>query len=712
MKLVQIGSNKGNDDLTDYLKKHHKDLEFGLFVEANSLHISDLKKCYEDYSNVFFENTAIKVPSHSDNTLEFFYHTKDAPLYAITSCKIEHIFKHIEMCPHLIGGEIKTFKVPCLTIDELFEKYQIQELDWLLLDVEGIDSELLLSTDWSKYNIKRIEFESLHLGEDKEKIHQMFKDLNYVQTNSLNEYDEAWIKNTGKNTMEVTLYAICKNEEKNVEKFIEISKKFSHTVVVDTGSTDNTVQLLKEAGIEVYEHSQSREEFDFSKARNQALSYVKTDWAFSLDFNEDLDEFFPEGLGVIAGEFTAFRHQRYDKVDDNEPIQSNEVHTRFHRTKNYVWGNAIHEIPSFIPTETHLNESVVDTTIKITKTVQRSIDKQLFYLSICEREYQKDSSNWYYLWFIFNHYYSVKNYQKTLELGQEFLNISKPYFNEFRIKCFIVCSEILLGFGQVQQSANYAFHALSESMNLGNVHLGNAFTHLLNIGKVTQNSNIIVFASAFSENTIKLPERTYAIDNLFLTNLDDIPSTAWDGHRNFAEWIVKFTKPEVIVDLGVDFGFSTFSFGMPRIGHVYGVDTFEGDKFTGKAQGSYEFVLNKREKLFMDNNITFIKGYFSEVAKTWDKKIDILHIDGDHSYESVKNDYETWSPFVNDNGVILFHDTCVENFNGNEYGVKRFFEELDLFKCNFTHTYGLGVASKNQEIIKYIENNFDLSKPL
>ena len=58
--------------------------------------------------------------------------------------------------------------------------------------------------------------------------------------------------------MNITLYAICKNEEKNVEKFIETSKKFSHTVVVDTGSTDNTVQLLKDAGIEVYEHSQTQ----------------------------------------------------------------------------------------------------------------------------------------------------------------------------------------------------------------------------------------------------------------------------------------------------------------------------------------------------------------------------------------------------------------------------------------------------------------------
>ena len=190
--------------------------------------------------------------------------------------------------------------------------------------------------------------------------------------------------------MNITLYAICKNEEKNVEKFIETSKKFSHTVVVDTGSTDKTVELLKEAGIEVYYHPQSREEFDFSKVRNQALSYVKTDWAFSLDFNEDVDEFFPEGLGVISTEFTGFNHERYDKVGDQEPTLGQTAHIRFHRTKNYTWVNAVHETPIFIPTEDHLNQSTVDTTIKITKSIQPSVDKQLFYLSICEREYKNN----------------------------------------------------------------------------------------------------------------------------------------------------------------------------------------------------------------------------------------------------------------------------------------------------------------------------------
>jgi FkbM family methyltransferase len=517
MKVVQIGANTGNDKLSKYLKQNYKELEFGLFVDANPLVIDDLKKTYTQYSNIIVENIGIKLLSHFGDTLKFYYHTKDVfdgTLYGITSCKLEHIQKHIMMCPHLEGGEIKEFEVPCITLENLFKKYDITELDWLLLDVEGIDAELLLTTDWSKYDIKKIEFEHLHLGDNKNKIKEMLENLGYVKTNSLDKFDDAWIKPNGEDTMKVTLYAICKNEEKNVEKFIENSKKFSHTVVVDTGSTDNTIQLLKEAGIEVYYHPQSREEFDFSKVRNQALSYVKTDWAFSLDFNENIDDLFLEGLDAIEGDFTKFQHLRFDDTGKEEPQQSFEVHTRFHRTENYRWFNAVHEMPVFVSTEAHPEEVSVDTTIKITKKINKSISKELFYLDICEREYQKDPTNWYYIWFIFNHYFNVKNYSRALEFGQEFLNISKPYFDTFRITAFIKCSVCLIQLNDVSKAANYAFHAVSEAMNMGEPYLSQAFVHLNQVAKGLNNPNITIFATAFNENTLQSSERYEAIKKL------------------------------------------------------------------------------------------------------------------------------------------------------------------------------------------------------
>lgn len=177
---------------------------------------------------------------------------------------------------------------------------------------------------------------------------------------------------------------------------------------------------------------------------------------------------------------------------------------------------------------------------------------------------------------------------------------------------------------------------------------------------------------------------------------------SWKNHITFAQWIVNHKKPEVVVDLGVDYAYSTFCFALPRIGKIYGIDSFEGDRHAG-PKNTYNFVNKKKEELGFDH-ITFIKGYFDDVAKTWEEPIDILHIDGLHTYDAVKNDYETWNKFVKEDGVILFHDTCVNN---PDFGVRRLFDEIDLPKVNFQLSNGLGVVSKDQTLIDEIKKEFE-----
>ena len=190
MKIVQIGSNRGNDDLSRELKKAFSNLEFALFVEPNSLHIEDLKTCYSCYSNAIIENIAIGfIPNQDDMTI--FYHVDDGPGYEVASCKYEHVRYHYPT------GEIKSFNISCITLEELLDKHHIIDLDWLLLDVEGIDAELVLSFNWQKYNIKRIDVESIHLdryGKYRDKIHKMFLDMGYKNIPALHEYDWAFEK--------------------------------------------------------------------------------------------------------------------------------------------------------------------------------------------------------------------------------------------------------------------------------------------------------------------------------------------------------------------------------------------------------------------------------------------------------------------------------------------------------------------------------------
>jgi beta-1,4-mannosyl-glycoprotein beta-1,4-N-acetylglucosaminyltransferase len=191
----------------------------------------------------------------------------------------------------------------------------------------------------------------------------------------------------------------------------------------------------------------------------------------------------------------------------------------------------------------------------------------------------------------------------------------------------------------------------------------------------------------------RYPQKNYD----FISNI----TSAWTGHRDFAEWLVNHLKPDVIVDLGVDWGFSSFVFSKASIGKVYGIDLFTGDEHAGE-RNTYDFIKNTIEE-YNIKNLEIIKGDFSEVSKTWNIPIDILHIDGYHTYEAVKNDFTNWSKFVNYDGIILFHDTAIEHFGIKDF----FFKELyNGYILNFEHSAGLGIYTKNKKLYETILSNF------
>ena len=79
-----------------------------------------------------------------------------------------------------------------------------------------------------------------------------------------------------------------------------------------------------------------------------------------------------------------------------------------------------------------------------------------------------------------------------------------------------------------------------------------------------------------------------------------------------------------------------------------------------------------------------------------DNSIDILHIDGCHTYEATKNDYEKWVCKVKSDGFILFHDISMKE---RDFGVYRLWDELKekYQTLEFHHSYGLGVLCKSHQ---------------
>lgn len=171
-------------------------------------------------------------------------------------------------------------------------------------------------------------------------------------------------------------------------------------------------------------------------------------------------------------------------------------------------------------------------------------------------------------------------------------------------------------------------------------------------------------------------------------DLSQIPS-AFKNHEQFCQWLVKTMDAKCVVELGVDFGWSFFHFGMaiPTDGMVYGIDDYSGAFHNGKGCEKMEAIIDN-----ILPGMTLLDCTFAEAAEDWaidPEEIDILLIDGGHSLANVTEDFSLWSPFVRSGGVVLFHD--LYSFPD---GPGRFFNELEGSKFSFSHSHGLGVWTK------------------
>lgn len=98
--------------------------------------------------------------------------------------------------------------------------------------------------------------------------------------------------------MQVTVVILTKNEEKNIVGVIENAKKITSSVlVIDSGSTDNTVSLAQKQGARVVYRAWNN---DFSAQRNFALEHVNTEWVLYLDADERMNDTLISEIKIVV----------------------------------------------------------------------------------------------------------------------------------------------------------------------------------------------------------------------------------------------------------------------------------------------------------------------------------------------------------------------------------------------------------------------------
>lgn len=160
MNIVQIGANRGNDDVSEILGNIQPSKL--ILVEPMKLHNDSLNKYYHWVDNKFIENVVIDIEGGKD--VEFFYHDNDAPYYEISSLSKDHFFpKH----QHVLSEDgLRSFFIKSININDLFKKYELSNIDILFIDAEGHDDTIIKSIDFNAFKINKLYFENLHIKDD------------------------------------------------------------------------------------------------------------------------------------------------------------------------------------------------------------------------------------------------------------------------------------------------------------------------------------------------------------------------------------------------------------------------------------------------------------------------------------------------------------------------------------------------------------------
>ncbi len=154
---------------------------------------------------------------------------------------------------------------------------------------------------------------------------------------------------------------------------------------------------------------------------------------------------------------------------------------------------------------------------------------------------------------------------------------------------------------------------------------------------------------------------------------------SWTPHIGFGYDLVAALRPACVVELGVDRGESFFAFCESMDNHgiggrCAGVDLWEGDRHALRYDDAvFREVKRVAERHYTGMAQLMRMDFDAAAAQFAPGSVDLLHIDGLHTYEAVRHDFETWRNRLAPGGVMLIHDV---NVRRGDFGVWRFWDEI------------------------------------
>jgi glycosyltransferase involved in cell wall biosynthesis len=217
---------------------------------------------------------------------------------------------------------------------------------------------------------------------------------------------------------------IAKNESAMISRCLESVKGADQIVVVDTGSSDNTMEIARRYTSEVYDDFKWCD--DFAQARNHVRSKMKTDFILSIDCDEFCHDFSKVREAIEWG---------YDVLNvrmimgHTDPEQHFYFPRLFKNTPNIFWVGAIHNVLNVAATK----DSEVKITYEFSPAHLLDPDRAL---RILESEVKKNPNNPRELYYLGREYWYKQRYQEcTATLGRY---VQVAHWNPEKADAFLI----------------------------------------------------------------------------------------------------------------------------------------------------------------------------------------------------------------------------------------------------------------------------------
>ena len=258
----------------------------------------------------------------------------------------------------------------------------------------------------------------------------------------------------------VVVYAISKNEEKFVERWVNSMKEADEIYVLDTGSNDKTIDKLKKLNVNV--SKKIIDPFRFDTARNLSLELVPDDTDICVC--TDLDEVFVKGwrdkLEEIWDKDTTRLAYNYNWYIENNIPKVNFYIEKIHNRFDYKWTHPVHEVLEYIGSKNEIKKVTDNITLNHYPDSTKSRSNYLNLLELSVKENPTDDRNMHYLG---REYMYHRKWNESIDTLIKHLNLPTATWKDERCASMRFIARDYIELGRIEEARMWLNKAIKEA---------------------------------------------------------------------------------------------------------------------------------------------------------------------------------------------------------------------------------------------------------